>query len=67
MRTKGQMLRLEMLETRRFLDGGALGAAGEPAPDFTLTDVNPTSSTYNQPVQLSANSGNTAVYFTHAG
>ena len=60
------MLKLELLETRRFLDGSGLGAAGEPAPDFSLMDVNPTSPTYNQSVQLSSAPGNTAIYFTRS-
>lgn len=59
-----QHLRLEALESRRFLDGSGLAAAGEPAaPDFALMDVNPTSPSHNQTVQLSTTPGSMAIYF----
>lgn len=59
-------LRHEMLETRRVLDGGALGAAGEPVPDFSLNDVNGTSPFAGQSVTRGSFSGTTAVYFIHS-
>lgn len=52
-------LRAERLEPRQMLHGAMLLGAepiaeaegeGQPAPDFALLDVNPTSATYNQTV-----------------
>ena len=52
-------LRAERLEPRQMLHGGMLPETeliaeaegeGQPAPDFALLDVNPTSATYNQTV-----------------
>ena len=42
-------------------------AVGTLAPDFTLTDVNPSSSSYNQPVSPRSQLGKvSAWYFGHA-
>jgi len=42
-------------------------AVGTLAPDFTLTDVNPNSSSYNQPVSPRSQLGKvSAWYFGHA-
>jgi len=42
-------------------------ATGTLAPDFTLTDVNPNSSSYNQPVSPRSQLGKvSAWYFGHA-
>jgi len=42
-------------------------AVGTLAPDFTLSDVNPNSSSYNQPVSPRSQLGNvSAWYFGHA-
>ena len=52
-------LRFEPLELRQMLHGADVlgaalvagdGAGAEPAPDFALVDVNPTSTTHNQTV-----------------
>jgi hypothetical protein len=69
-------LRLEALETRQLLDAGQAAelaalerAAGEetPMPAFSLVDVNPASSTYNQSVSpRDYLQRTTAWYFGHA-
>ena len=64
---KRPSLNLEILETRQLLHGGALGAAGEPAPALDLVDQNPTSPTYNQSVTSGDLGGNYALYFLHSG
>ena len=61
-RTARRPLFHESLELRRMLHGGG----GEEVGNFTLTDVNASSSTYQQPVSLSQFSGTTAWYFIHS-
>ncbi|MFK7738483.1 MAG: hypothetical protein AB8B50_20830 [Pirellulaceae bacterium] len=50
----GRRLRVEMLETRRVLDGAGWSVfpegEGASVPDFTLEDVNATSASYEQSV-----------------
>jgi hypothetical protein len=60
-----RLLRHEVLENRQLLAASGLGA-GEPGDEFLLTDVNPTSTTFNQQVSPQAFDGQTSVwYFTH--
>lgn len=48
-RRRPRGLRFEGLEARQLLHGAAEGE-GTPRPDFSLEDVNPASSTYQQAV-----------------
>ena len=59
---RSRWLKLETLERRQMLHGGG----GEELGNFTLTDVNESSPTYDQPVSPSQFSGTTAWYFIHS-
>lgn len=69
-RTARRIRGFEQLESRTLLDGsgGLLPlTSGVPVPDFSLIDVNTTSSTYNQAVSPRDYVGTmTGWYFGHA-
>lgn len=61
-----RFLHHESLEDRQLLDGHGLGAAGEPVAEFSLLDVNPSSSRFNERVSPADYEGTTAWYFFHS-
>ncbi len=63
MKKRQRHLRHESLESRQLLDASGLMPAGEPVEDFSLVDVNPTSSTFNQSVSLSSHTGETTAWY----